>query len=257
MQLAGFEAPPLFKFCPSKYDISNGCNTIRIGTLWGFREEENELLRDKGEGEFEFRIQFPKLTPVSNEWISEIGMDASGSAYIEEMQSDGGAISIKGATLKGSSHNCWIFCVSMGGDAVGNVSEAHESQWTIPGDKVQEFGNFLATSIWKNVSIDDLDPNFSKNHSLQEINAGLALQMEMRPVIYDVRDAHIQSEIDFPVDKVRELKSSIPFLKPKTFSLEKEFRFAFWLSFNNQRISVNNKPKILQLREIDQLIRRK
>jgi hypothetical protein len=46
MQLFKFSGPSLYKFCEPKYDITKGCATIRVGTLWGFREEENDYLRD-------------------------------------------------------------------------------------------------------------------------------------------------------------------------------------------------------------------
>ncbi|MBN2760331.1 MAG: hypothetical protein JXQ79_07505 [Rhodobacteraceae bacterium] len=254
MKLVEFGKPSLFKFCPSKYNIMEGCNSLRIGTLWGFREEENALLRDEGEGEFEFIIDFSEMTPVSQAWISEFDVGAKGSVYIEEMQINSGGIAVKGATLKGSTHNCWIFCVSLSGDAVGNVSQAHDSKWMIPEGKIQEFGNFLGTLLWGKVSIDDLPQPLVQKHTLQELHAGLALQVQMQAVSYIDRRRIIGSEADFPVEKIRELKNNIAFMKPKRFSAEQEFRFAFWLSFRNQRISINANPKIIQLRQIDQFV---
>jgi hypothetical protein len=182
MQLVGFSAPPLYKFCPSKFDITKGCDTIRVGTLWGFREEENELLKDQGEGEFEFKIQFPRLTEVSNEWIAEVGTDTGGSAYIEEMTFNNGTTSIKGANLKGSAHNCWVYCVSMTDSLAGNISEVHESNWQIRAEEVQNFGTLLGSLVWNNITIDDLPSGLVKKHTLQELNAGLGLEIAMKPV---------------------------------------------------------------------------
>ena len=254
MKLFGFSSPSLYKFCPSKYNIMEGCNTLRIGTLWGFRKEENELLRDEGEGEFEFKVRFPKLTPVSQEWISEFEVGAEGSAHIEHMELKDSNISIKGVTLKGSSHNCWIFCVSMSGEAAGNISEAHESKWMIPAEKFQSFGNLLGQLLWNTISMDDLPENMVLKHTLQELQAGLALQVQMERVSYTDRVAEIKSELDLPVAEIRKLKDSIPFMKPKRFLKEQEFRFAFWVMFEGKKVSINDNPKILSLRSIDPLV---
>ena len=254
MKLLGFSPRPLFKLCPLQYDITKGCNTLRIGTLWGFREEENELLRDAGEGEFEFKIRFPRLTPVSNEWMSEFEFDAGGTAHIEKMTIKNGNISVEGVTLKGSANNCWIFCVSLSDSTAGNISEAHDSKWMIPENKILEFGNFLGALLWSKVSINDLPPDLVKKYTFQELNEGLGMHVEMRAVDYTDREVLIEDESHYPVEKVRELKSSIPFIKPRKFREEQEFRFAFWLMFRNQKITINDNPKILQLRQIDQFV---
>lgn len=254
MKLIGCGGPSLFKFCPAKYNIMNGCNSLRIGTLWGFRKEENDLLRDEGEGEFEFKIAFPELTPVSQAWISEFEIGAGGSAHIEEMQISGEKVEIKGATLKGSTHNCWIFCVSLSERAVGNVSEAHDSKWMIPEGQIQEFGKFIGSLLWNNISVEDLPSYLVQNHSVQELHAGLALNVQAQSVEYIDRRIEIRSERDFPLEEIRERKNNIAFMKPKRFRAEQEFRFAFWISFRNQRISINDNPKIIQLRQIDQFV---
>ncbi|MCX7565413.1 hypothetical protein OS189_03515 [Sulfitobacter sp. F26169L] len=254
MKLIDFSPRPLFKLCPLKYDITKGCNTLRIGTLWGFREEENELLRDAGEGEFDFKIRFPRLTPVSNEWISEFEFASGGSAHIGRMALNKDNISVEDVTLKGSANNCWIFCVSLSDSAAGNISEAHDSKWMVSGEKIQEFGNFLGALLWSKISIKDLPPDLVKKYTFKELSEGLALQMDMRAVDYTNREVLIEDERSYPVEKIRELKSSIPFIKPLKFLEEQEFRFAFWLMFRKQKITINDNPKILQLRQIDQFV---
>jgi hypothetical protein len=254
MKLVAYGSPPLYKFCNQKYDVTNGCNTLRIGTLWGFRKEENDYLRDEGEGKFEYKIRFPKLTPVSNEWISEFDVDHDGSAHIEHMKVNNGNFSISGVSLSGSTCNCWIFCVSMSGEAAGDVSKTHETKWTIPHLHVQGFCQFLASQLWNKVSLKDLPLEIVENHSVQEISSGLALNAELKPVQYTEREIVIDSEQGFPVEKIRELKANIPFIKPKSFKEEKELRFAFFLTFKGKKISINDNPKILELRPIDQFI---
>ncbi|MFT7594612.1 MAG: hypothetical protein ACI8R4_001934, partial [Paracoccaceae bacterium] len=213
-------------------------------------------LRDEGEGEFEYKIRFPAMTAVSNEWIAAFEVDANVSTHIEKMQLNNGNMSVKGMSLKGSAHNCWVFCVSMSDRAAGNVSKAHVNKWKIPEDKIQEFGNFLAMLLWNSISFGDLPHHLVEKYSLQEISAGLGLEAEMKPVTYTGREIHIGSEKDFPVEKIRDLKANIAFIKPMNFSEEQEFRFAFWLTFRKQKVSINDNPKILQLRPIDQFVQK-
>ena len=68
------------------------------------------------------------------------------------------------------------------------------------------------------------------------------------------RTTHITSEQDFPVEKVRELKKNIPFIKPPLFKREQEFRFVFSLEFRGKKIPIAGNPKFLQLRPIDSIL---
>ncbi|PZX26353.1 hypothetical protein LY44_01047 [Rhodobacter capsulatus] len=253
MSLVSFAPPGLFKFCAPEHNIFNGCNTIRVGTLWGFRDEENAHLRDEGEGTLDYKIRFPDLTPVSNEWISEIGGDIARNVHIGQMQFSNGIFSIREASIAASYANCWVFCVSTTSDAAGNISCAHNSKWTIPGEKVTDFATYIAQLLWESVDLLDLPATIRDTKSLQEIQRGLSLNAEMRPVTYRDRVIIATCEEDFPVSEVRALKESIPFIKPRSFESEREFRFLFHLSYQGKRISIENRPKILKLRPIDSL----
>ncbi|OAO03209.1 hypothetical protein A8B76_08340 [Roseovarius indicus] len=80
------------------------------------------------------------------------------------------------------------------------------------------------------------------------------MQIEIKPVSYEDRRIEIGSELEFPVQKLRELKNHIPFIKPKKFKSEQEVRFAFWLVHNDRKISINDNAKIISLRPIDRFI---
>lgn len=255
MKFMEFGPPDLFKFCPTDKNPLNGCNTIRLGTLFGFRNIENELLRDEGEGEFEYKIRFPSLTQVSQEWISQFELGGGGSAQVGRMVVVNGKISIEDVTLKGSDHNCWIFCVSMSGDAAGNISEAHQDKWKVPSPRVNDFVSYLTQLLWENISASDLPDSLLGGSSLHQIQTGLSLSAEMRAVKYvDRREINIYNEQDFPVERIKNLKAEIPFMKPKRFEAEREFRFAFWLNYKNERVSITDKAKILHLRPIDRFL---
>jgi len=254
MKLIGFSHPDLAKFCPPEFNIKNGCNTIKIGTLYDYRTIENEKLRDAGEGTFTYNIKFPKLTKVSPEWISAFDIDSEGCANIEEMQISNGDILVKGVTLSGSSHNCWVFCVSKGSESAGSVSETHEDKWLIPNNKIDNLRDYLAKLVWSSVKTEDVPPDILKQYSIQELNQNLGLISEYREISYSERSLIISDESELPPDQIPYLKNSIPFIKPILFEHERELRFVFWLTFKQEKISIVNNTKILNLRPIDDFI---
>lgn len=254
MRLFGSEPQNLFKHCSLEFNVAKGCNTIRLGTLWGYRKEEDELLKDEGEGKFDVSLQFPELTQVSQGWFSEIDDGTSSTVQIDQAMFTGAGVAIKGITFNKSEYNAWIFCTSFGDAGVGSVTQTHDSAWLIRGETVNEFGNYLSQLLLANIQADDLPPHLVKQYSLRDFQTRLGIQFEARSIEYGNRTIEIGSETDFPIEKLRELRASIPFTKPERFSDEREFRFIFWLTFDNARISVPDKAKILNLRAVDRMI---
>lgn len=255
MALVHFPQQSLYKFCPDEYDISKGCNTIRIGTLYEYRTHENELLRDSGEGRYLYRFSFPKLTKVSNEWIAAIQMDQVGTIETEHIELTPQGTYIKGFTMDGSSHNCWIYCVSRNSESAGDISKAHQSKWEIPFEKVQAFGTYLCNLLWNEINYSDLPPQLLKQFSIAELQQGLNLHLEIRSVNYESREIVIQREEDLPIERIAELRQSIPFTKPEKFKPENEIRFAFHLKFHDRIIPIQNNAKIINLRSVDKIIK--
>ncbi|MEI2385038.1 hypothetical protein [Breoghania sp. JC706] len=254
-----FSSPPLVKYCPSAYNIKTGCNTIRLGTLFSYRKEENEKLRDIGEGKFKFSIQFPKLSPVSNDWVSEFEFggheDGTGYAAIEEMAIISGQAHIKGVEIYGSTHNCWIYCLSLSeNSSAGSITETHDSFWEINAKNLGAFAGHLSNLLWSSISVKDIPDYLLIENGFNELASGLQLEVDIQPVSYEERSICIEQEADFPISEVRHLKNKIAFIKPENFRDEKELRIAFWLKFREKRISIKDNPKILLLRPVDKLL---
>jgi hypothetical protein len=254
MTLVHFPTPSLYKFCPEEFDITKGCNTLRFGTLYDYRTHENEKLRDAGEGKFTFNISFPEITKVSNEWIAALHMDIGGTIDLGYLELNRDGAFVKNINMEGSSHNCWIFCVSRSPDSAGNISETHQSKWEIPGESVHSFASHLESLIWSEVKHTDLPPDILKQYSLQEIQQGLGIVTEFHPVLYANRELTIRSEADLPVAEIPLLRAGIPFTKTPMFKAENEVRFAFFLTFRGKKISIANAPKIVKLRPIDKIL---
>ena len=254
MTIVHFPVPPLYKFCPEEFNITKGCNTLRFGTLYDFRNHENEKLRDNGEGRFTYNISFPERTKVSNEWIAAIQMDVPGTIELGDFEIGRDGAIVKSINMEGSSHNCWIFCGSRSSTSAGNISETHQSNWEIPGDNIHSFATHLTSLIWNEIKHTDLPLDLLNKYSIQEIQQGLGIATEVRPVTYGNRAILIQSEKDLPVEAILQLRADVPFTKPKGFESENELRFAFFLTFRDKKISIANKPKIVTLRPIDKAL---
>lgn len=254
MKLLDLRTPDLFKFCDPKHNIVSGCNTIRLGTLWGFRSEEDDFLRDRGEGEFEYKIKFPKPTQVSSAWLSEFSADVGERLSIKGFGANNGIYEIESASLRGSFSNSWIFCLSRSQSAAGNISRAYNDKWMIEGKNINKFSQYVAGLLFESIRISDLPETLLRDYSIKEIYEGISLDFQMRAVQYVDRFIEINSEEDLPVQRLREIKQNIPFMKPKIFSEEQEFRIVYSLFFKEARISITDSPKLLQLRKINEYI---
>lgn len=254
MKAISFSSPDLAKFCPAEFNIRKGCNTVRLGTLFNYRTEEDEKLRDEGEGTFSYSIEFPVPTRVSPDWISEFEVEDGGDFSVGYLEIREEGVLVKDVSLSGSSHNCWIYCLSKSTEYAGNITDTHQDKWLLPLDKLQPFANYLGALLWSDLKCADLPDYIASQFSLQEIHQRLSLKIQVKEVEYIQRVLVIEKEEDLPVDQISLLRDRIPFMKPVKFAGENEVRIAFWLMFDDKKISIKNNNKILGLRAIDKLI---
>ena len=254
MRIYGESSPLLTKFCPPEFNIHKGCNTVRLGTLYDFRAEEDEKLRDEGEGTFSYSVEFPELTKVSLNWIEAFELHGDAEGGISQLKMVDDDFMIKGMSLSGSCHNCWIYCLSKNAESAGNISDTHQDKWVMSSDKLPAFANYLAQQLWNNLSSADLPASIASSYSLHEILQRLTIAIDIRNVDYDMRTISIVKEEDLPASEISMIQERIAFIKPKIFESESEVRIAFWLVFDNKKISIVNNPKIIHLRPIDKII---
>ena len=254
MKIVGFSSPPLAKFCPAEFNIKKGCNTVRFGTLFDYRTEENEKLRDEGEGTFSYSIDFPELTKVSPQWLGAFELENDGHCEIREMEFSGSEFSVKSISLKGSSHNCWIYCMSKSTESAGNITDTHQDKWLLPVEKLSDFSKYLGAILWEEITAADLPETITSKYSMQEIHRRISLEVECRQIEYGSRSINITKEEDLPVSEISRLRDNVAFMKPDAFEKENEMRIAFWLLFDNKKVSIVNRPKVVGLRPIDRLI---
>lgn len=254
MKLFGFGVPDLAKFCDPKYNIRTGCNTIRLGTLYGYRTIEDEKLRDDGEGTFSYSLEFPDFVAASPQWLSAFEVEGGGIGKLESMRMVNGRVEVKSVSLSGSTHNCWIFCISKSTESAGSVTEAHQDKWTIPVEKIMGFGNYIGGLLFNDLTYQDLPAELTNKYGIQDIQRRLGVFVELREVEYVDRFVVIGREDELQVSEIEALRDKVAFIKPVSFSEEQEVRIAFWLTFDNKKISIVDKPKFINLRPVDKLL---
>ncbi len=243
--------PPLIKYCDEKYNVQSGCDTIRLGTLYGYRKEEDESLRDVGEGAFQFSLNFGKPLFLSNEWIAELNLDVSNEANFGKLRFVDGGIETDKAIFSGSAANMWIFCVSTKEtEPAGSVSETHNSHWKIDGDRFEDFAVYLRNLLRKSITVSDLSKTALSNSSFLDLREGMSVKYEVRKVKYVDRELVVADHSLVSIEALKDLRSGIPFIKPKAFEGESEVRIGFWIEFDGTRVSVPELPKVLRLRTV-------
>lgn len=255
MKLFGFGESRLIKYCNEEHNIALGCNTIRIGTLFEFRDCENEHLRDEGEGKFEFKVKFPSKMVVSPAWLESIELNGGeASARVEELEIGAGTIKTSGFTFSGSTENAWVFCTSAGESGVaGNISSTYSSAWELPEDSIGDFAQNVAGLLRQSIHVTDLPDTIVQNNTISELERGLTINCSWGSVQYDQREVFISDPNQKSPDDIKQLLASISFIKPAEFSREREFRFVFQLQYKGKPISVAG-PKILNLAPVSKLV---
>lgn len=254
MKAFEFGSPVYAKFCDPKYNIKSGCNTIRLGTLYDYRTIEDELLRDHGEGTFSYTMDFPDYFEATPQWLASFEFGGEGSVSIGDMRIDNGRINVKSLNLSGSTHNCWIYCISKSVESAGSITDAHKDKWNINADKLAEFAHYICGILWSELSFKDLPLELTEKFSLQEIQRRLGLQFEIRDVQYVDRFVIMKEPAELQISDIETLRDSVAFIKPERFKEEQEVRIVFWLMFDNKKISIVDNPKFISLRPIDKLI---
>lgn len=244
-------SPKLRKYCPEEYNIKKGCNTLRLGTLYGFRKEEDIKLRDEYEGHFSYQVRFEPPALVDDDWLEEFEVESSGQARINLTISAAGP-TVQLVDLAGSCPNCWIFCLSKSSGSAGNVTETHNDFWEFSQDRLIDLAGHIAGLLWESLTVRDLPEGLDLG--IDNLKKNLALEIEFRDVEYVDRFFEITDPNLSNVEKIRQVKSGVPFTKPLDFAKEQEVRIAIFLVLNGRRISIPDNTKILNLRYIDELL---
>ena len=254
----------LIKFCKSEHNISNG-SSLRVGTLYQYREIENPEIADGDEGKYTFHISFPDKIELDRRWANLLLSNAIGfgktddiprfpgsfSAMIDKLhvvkQSDD-TVTVKDTevTINRESPNCMIFCMSEMEDANHCPFEGYDDNWSFAANRANEFAQRLAELIFSQVKLSNFHNALSAKHTPNSVR-DLSLSVRHQRVIYRDRKLVVTPNNRPSFDDLVETILNVPFSKPDYYCTEQEYRFLFELHDRSQTFPPISEYSDLQL----------
>lgn len=242
----------LAKSCFKK-DNLKARKTIRLGSLYEYRETESKQIADSSEGKISFKLKFDGKVEVDRKWFNTITENSvrlslpgdddfevvrfpgSLEAYFEKLQIDSISKDTNKVVLIDSSAiinrealNSFIFCIShvrKMRDSVGIFAD-YDDCWYMMASMKDNFARKLGRLLLKKIKEEHQKGNFiiPKETNMSD----LKVHVEHGSVSYVPREIHINNDSDFTLDDFMSNMYSMAFIKPPTpFSKEKEYRFLF------------------------------
>lgn len=237
---------PLFKFCNPEHNICRGAQ-LQVGTLFRYRDIEDQELRDENEGKYIFHITFPDAIELDPRWATLLLQGAvafgdtknvprfpgSYSTKIENLhivtqRSDSVVVKDTRIRIKRDVLNCLVFCMSIFETAEKNPFGQYDDSWSIPEHLANEFSGRLGRLIYEQAKLSEFDQSISTVHSAATVTT-LSLNVRHRRVIYRDREMIITPQSRPSFDEFVTILSDIAFVKPTKHSQEQEYRFIFEL----------------------------
>lgn len=246
--------------------------TIKLGTLYEYREIESEQIVDAEEGVFRFRLSLDEEVEVPKAWANAMFAGAIGFGDEEPPQMLG-AFSARidrihmvrstpnsvvfaqcNAQIERHAPNCFIYCMS----AVRRVADAdgifpdYDASWAITRSKAADIADALGRSLWQ--ALRDLEQ--AGKSALPEGISVADLQIGCRHelVNYVSRDQHIQVHGAVSVDDFMQSIRDMSFVKPPSYAHELEYRFSYTLVRDGFVVQPTVKNIILPAEEVIDLL---
>jgi hypothetical protein len=252
---------PLFKFCNPDHNINRGAH-VQIGTLFKYREIEDQDLRDEHEGKYRFHVTFPKRIELDRKWANLLlqGAVAFGGTndtprfpgsyhtYIENLhlvrQTDNSVV-VEDTRIRIEREvpNCLMYCMSDFPSADKNPLSQYADHWSIPEHLATEFSSRLGRLIFEQAKLSSFDASISTAHSAATARE-LSLHVTHRAVIYQDRELVITPESRPSYEELTTVLANVGFVKPPKHSVEREYRFVFELH-DSQRVYAPTVDRLL------------
>ncbi len=241
----------LRKHCFREHRLPEGPPILLLGNLLSYRQMENQSLRDAGEGTHSFQIQAGEQITLSNDAFRMLGSSGGfdnvtyvGAAnYRPDLQewtvSGGVAFDVNVA-------NCWVLCLTTNPLSNGAVGGEYNSEWTIKESDIPAFANEICAHLDQSVRMAHIDP---REYDLIGLSDFQKLKYRVRWGYVDYKDriTLLNSGASFQYMDLINVHMKSYFIKPQTFSHEREFRIIIEPFIENGQVSVSKKPLFMQL----------
>lgn len=254
----------LGKSCKKENNVKFS-NTIKLGTLFEYRETENQAIADKKEGKLEFNFFFDGEVTISQRvfntfagGLMQIGpaggyrFPGRGSARFERLNIvehglDTLTLKDSKGVINREALNSFIFCMSH----VRRTTECHgmfagyDDYWYIHERNVDNVGLILGKLLLKQIQ----ESQKNGDHVIpKEIDASeIKVNTLVGKVIYMDRNLRFTNETIHGLDEVIDMMRNMSYIKPTVpFQKEKECRYQFIITHNGYMIEPLKKFIILQ-----------
>lgn len=237
--------------------------TVKLGTLDHYRNTEIEQIADKGEGQLTFDLQIRTPVALDIKWLNTFqpnvqlgGPECSPIIFPGTMECSLKELGIVCANdtqalvdhadifIRREAPNALIFCMSLGNtaDDCRGIFD-YDDQWQILQSDVRVFANHLTKALRVLIDQPDRAGLIDRAIPIKEI----VIRCEFRPVIYVDRHTRIDESTDIDLNQLLQLMETMSFIKPKTYSPEREYRFTFHIQHNGQALPILKDHAILNL----------
>lgn len=233
----------LSKSCEKQFNIKNG--TIKLGTLYSYREIENAELRDEHEGKLEFHLNFEGTFEVPKAWFTMVTGGAISfegqkptmflgrqtarfaTMSIASMSSSNVTLQNSRLLISREAPNCFVFCMSRverAADCLG-IFAGYDDYWCLKETAAREVGQELSKALLKHIRDEHSDGRYivHPETSLDE----LAIRLEHKVVEYLPREVNLYHGGPMTLERFMERMDNMAFTKPDHFNSEVEYRFIF------------------------------
>lgn len=230
----------LYKNCKRAHNIEDQCETLRLGTLYGYRSAEDPSIRDEHEGVYHFSIDVPEAVTLSAANAKIVipmftfsktlptpfrGAMAAHFDRINIIRSTGENVTFKisGLSIERHAPDQFIFCMSLHDSRPDSISNNYDSYWSAPYEKVTDFAEGLRREVLKAIL---LDPNAVEGLNKDQLDS-IEVTCKHDVIAYTARNFSTALMPDAALDDLISKIANIAFVKPEHFSKEYEYRFAF------------------------------
>lgn len=231
----------LFKNCKPKHNILGEGKSLRLGTLYGYRREEDPELRDEGEGTYHLELEFLEEITMSLKTANILLHPVFGFGSFEHLQ-DSGRLHCTGRNINIKSKadhtidiqadslsirrevtDRFVFCMSISDSKPPLISGEYSEHWEIDNNKAEEFAKRIARALLEAIT--------KKNDIVQGLSQKKPKTLQViykhSKVKYVPRTFKLSKINQDSIDSYAESLICMDFVKPKIYEPNSEYRFTF------------------------------
>jgi len=231
----------LFKSCKPEHDVASECKSLKLGTLYGYQRDEDDNIRDEGEGTYHLELQFLEKIKLSKQIANVLlhplfnfgaykpikfsgHIQCTGSGIrVENKEKHSIAIEAKSLAIRRQVSDRFVFCMSISRSKPPAISGNYTTHWGISDKDAAEFAHGMAKGLIASIKKNRM---IVKGLSENDIKT-LKVIYKHRRVSYISRTHKFSKVNQESVDSYVKSLTYMDFIKPSKYAQNYEYRFTF------------------------------